>query len=153
MRGTSPEIEGAARRLRRVMTPAEERLWMALRKNQQDGFYFRRSHPIGRFVADLCCTRAKLIIEVDGGVHDQQQEHDAERTAWLEAAGYRVLRFRNEEVLEAPHLVVRHIRAVLRASQETRERDTATREADVPPPRQRHAGPGLLDIPPPEGWE
>jgi very-short-patch-repair endonuclease len=149
----SREIEGAARRLRREMTPAEERLWMALRRNQQKGFYFRRQHPIDRFVVDFCCTRAKLCIEVDGDVHDKQQEHDAERAAALEAAGYRVLRFCNEEVLEAPHLVVRHIQTVLRASQDTRKRDENAREPKVPEPRQRHAGPGLLNIPLPENWE
>jgi very-short-patch-repair endonuclease len=135
------------------MTPAEERLWAALRRNQQKGFYFRRQHPIDRFVVDFCCTRAKLCIEVDGGVHDRQQEHDAERVAWLEAAGYRVLRFRNEEVEEALHLVVRHIKAVLHASSDARERDAGTREVEVPEHRQRHTGPGLLDIPLPDARE
>ncbi|HYH82367.1 MAG TPA: DUF559 domain-containing protein, partial [Longimicrobium sp.] len=56
----------------------------------------------------------KLCIEVDGGIHDQHRERDAERTAWLEAAGFRVLRFRNEDVMEARHLVARRIQDALR---------------------------------------
>ena len=114
MRGVSPQVQEAARALRREMTPAEERLWKALRKHRQDGFHFRRQHPILRFVVDFCCTSRKLCIEVDGGIHDEQQERDAERTAVLEAAGYRVLRFRNEEVLGSLHLVVRRIQAALK---------------------------------------
>jgi very-short-patch-repair endonuclease len=113
MRGTSPQVEQAARALRRDMTDAEKRLWKALRKNRQDGFYFRRQHPIERFVVDFCCTSRKLCIEVDGGIHDTQRERDAERTTYLEAAGYRVLRFRNEEVENTLHLVVRRIQAAL----------------------------------------
>jgi leucyl-tRNA synthetase len=90
-------------------------LWRALRKHRQDGFHFRRQHPIQRFIVDFCCTSRKLCIEVDGGIHDEQRERDEERTACLEAAGYRVLRFRNEEVLGGLHLVVRRIRAALDA--------------------------------------
>jgi very-short-patch-repair endonuclease len=115
MRGTTPEIERRAKELRKQMTEAEKDVWKLVRKHRQDGFYFRRQHPVGRFILDFCCTSAKLCIEVDGGIHDEQREHDAERTAWLEAAGYRVLRFRNEEVLETPHLVARRIREALKS--------------------------------------
>ena len=121
MRGTSPMVEDAARRLRRDMTLAEKTLWTALRKHRQEGFYFRRQRPIHRFVVDFCCTRRKLCIEVDGGIHDEQQERDAERTAYLEAAGYRVLRFRNEEVLNHLHLVVRQIKAALESQPDAKE--------------------------------
>jgi very-short-patch-repair endonuclease len=65
--------------------------------------------PVGAVIVDFCCTREKLCIEVDGGIHDEQRERDEERTAWLEALGYRVLRFANEEVLSTPHLVARRI--------------------------------------------
>lgn len=96
------------------MTPAERTLWGFLRKHRQAGFYFRRQHPLARFIVDFCCTKAKLCIEVDGGVHDSQQERDAERTAWLESMGYRVLRFSNDEVLSTPAKVAGRIRQELR---------------------------------------
>ena len=113
-RGTTPWLERRARELRAGMTPAERELWMMLRKHRQDGFYFRRQHPISRYIVDFCCTKAKLCIEVDGALHDHQGERDDERTSRLEAMGYRVLRFRNEEVLRTPHLVARRIRKELR---------------------------------------
>jgi very-short-patch-repair endonuclease len=147
MRDTSPAIEGAARRLRKEMTPAEQRLWKALRNYQQDRFYFRRQHPIGRFVTDFCCTSRMLCVEVDGGIHDEQQERDAERTAYLEAKGYRVLRFRNEEVLNALHLVVRKIQAALADPPSASMVDPSAANRSI------EAGPGLLDIPPPDSWE
>jgi very-short-patch-repair endonuclease len=81
--------------------------------HREAGFYFRRQHPIARFIVDFCCTRAKLCIEVDGGIHDDQRERDSERTAWLESMGYRVLRFANEDVLRAPRAVARRIRQEL----------------------------------------
>ena len=62
------------------------------------GLTFRRQHPIGAYVVDFICIPVKLIIEVDGGIHDLQRE-DAARTAWLEEQGYRVVRFSNERVL------------------------------------------------------
>ena len=116
MRGTTPEIQRRAEELRKQMTEAEKIVWKMVRQHRQDGFYFRRQHPVGGFILDFCCTSAKLCIEVDGGIHDEQRERDAERTAWLEAAGYRVLRFRNEEVLEAPPLAARRIREALKAA-------------------------------------
>jgi very-short-patch-repair endonuclease len=113
MRGTTPEIERRARELRARMTPAERRMWSILRMHRQAGFYFRRQHPLARFIVDFCCTRVKLCIEVDGGIHDEQRERDSERTAWLESMGYRVLRFTNEEVLTAPRRVARRIKQEL----------------------------------------
>jgi very-short-patch-repair endonuclease len=114
MRDTTPEIERRAKELRRHMTLAEREMWRMLRKHRQDGFYFRRQHPVSRFILDFCCTAEKLCIEVDGGIHDEQRERDAERTAWLEAAGYRVLRFRNEDVMKARHLVAQEIQQALK---------------------------------------
>jgi len=113
MRGTTHEIQQRAKELRKRMTFAEQVVWQMLRKHRQHGFYFRRQHPVGRFILDFCCAQAKLCVEIDGPIHDDQRERDAERTAWLEAAGYRVIRFRNEEVLEATHLVAQRIQAVL----------------------------------------
>ncbi len=99
VRGTTPEVRQAARALRKQPTHAESLLWNALKQQQLAGLRFRRQHPVGRFVLDFYCPSLKLVIEVDGAVHDSQVEFDAARTDVLESAGYYVLRFRNEEVL------------------------------------------------------
>ena len=112
IRGTTPVVEQAARDMRRAPTQAEETLWSALRANQIAGLKFRRQHPVGRFVLDFYCPACKLVVEVDGDVHDQQQERDAARTQVLDAYGYRVLRFRNEQVLRELSSVVQTITAV-----------------------------------------
>jgi very-short-patch-repair endonuclease len=102
-------MQEAAKLLRRRMTPAEEKLWAALR-NDEAGARFRRQHPIGRFVLDFYCATRKLAVEVDGAVHDGREDLDAERTAALETRGIRVIRFRNEEVLADVDRVVARIR-------------------------------------------
>src|SRR6516164_5038067 len=88
-----------ARDLRRHMTEAERRLWQMLRSRQTEGYRFRRQVPIGGFIADFVCHPARLIVEIDGGQHDPSSEAEASRTRFLEAEGYRVLRFWNNEVL------------------------------------------------------
>jgi very-short-patch-repair endonuclease len=98
VRGTTPEIEQAARQLRRNPTRAEQILWAHLRNKQLNGWKFRRQHPLGRFIADFCCPARKLIVEVDGPVHAGQIDHDESRTEVFTAYGYRVLRFNNERV-------------------------------------------------------
>ncbi len=100
IRRTSPELIAAARRLRRTMTPAERLLWEQLRARRLQGLYFRRQHPLGPFILDFCCPAAKLVVEVDGAVHDAvaQAAYDLLRTERLRDDGYTVLRFRNEEV-------------------------------------------------------
>jgi very-short-patch-repair endonuclease len=81
------------------MTPAESALWAGLRRRQVGGLRFRRQLVVGPFIVDFCCRQAGLIVEVDGSIHDELQERDEARDAALEALGYRVLHFRNEEVL------------------------------------------------------
>jgi very-short-patch-repair endonuclease len=98
--------------MRAQPTPAEEVLWGALQKKQVAGLRFRRQHPVGRFVLDFYCPSHRLVVEVDGEVHDGQQERDEARTTALERYGYRVLRFRNEEVLHDLPSVVQRIAAV-----------------------------------------
>jgi len=95
---SSPAIYARARELRKAQTPIERRLWWRLRKRQLDGLHFRRQHPIGPFIVDFYCDKHRLIIELDGPSHDEQVEYDEERTAWLEACGYRVIRFANKQV-------------------------------------------------------
>jgi very-short-patch-repair endonuclease len=98
----SPElwakIKPLARELRTNPTPAEDRLWQALRRKHVGGLRFRRQHVFERFIVDFYCPAARLVIEVDGDIHDQQQAYDALRTEFLESLGLRVLRFRNEDV-------------------------------------------------------
>ena len=103
-----------ARKLRRNPTDAEARLWARLRRKQIDGHRFRRQVPLGPYVADFACLETRLIIEVDGGQHDERAELDARRTAWLEANRFRVLRFWNNDVLQNIGGVVETIRAALR---------------------------------------
>jgi very-short-patch-repair endonuclease len=102
-----------ARGLRRNPTEAERHLWSRLRRRQLDGFRFRRQVPLGQYVADFACLSARLIIEVDGGPHDWGSKADATRTAWLEAAGFRVERFWNNDVLANPDGVLERIREAL----------------------------------------
>ncbi|WP_430685463.1 endonuclease domain-containing protein [Leptolyngbya sp. AN02str] len=99
IRGTTREIEIAARQLRRNPTLAEAQLWSALKRNQLGGLKFRRQHPIGRFIVDFCCPSCKLVVEVDGDIHQQQAGYDEARTEQLQAFGYQVLRVTNEDVL------------------------------------------------------
>jgi very-short-patch-repair endonuclease len=88
----------SARSLRTRPTRVEAMLWEVIRDRRLDGLKFRRQHPIGPFVVDFCCPELRLIVELDGAVHDTQREDDAEREALLIAAGYDVVRFRNDEV-------------------------------------------------------
>ena len=98
-RGITPELQQAAWQLRSRMTPAEQVLWEALRDRRLNGLRFRRQHPAGRFILDFYCSRLKLVVELDGGVHEARVEQDAARTLYLGTYGYRVIRFRNEDVL------------------------------------------------------
>jgi very-short-patch-repair endonuclease len=88
-----------ARGLRQTMTDAERTLWRHLRNRQLSGLKFRRQHEIDRHIVDFVCTEALLIVELDGGQHADQVNYDERRTQQLEAMGYRVLRFWNNDVL------------------------------------------------------
>ena len=90
-----------ARELRRNPTPAERLLWEYLKNRQAAGLKFRRQHPLGKFIADFYCHERKLIVELDGTIHDtrEQKEADKGRTYELNEMGIKVIRFSNEEVL------------------------------------------------------
>jgi very-short-patch-repair endonuclease len=96
-----PQLRSQAKRLRRAMTPAERKLWHALKGHRFQDLHIRRQVPMGPYVADFICHAAKIVIEVDGAQHgfDQHARRDRARDAWFEAQGYRVLRFRNGDVL------------------------------------------------------
>ena len=95
-----------------------------LRAHRLTGHSFKRQQPIGRFVVDFICLRRRLIIEVDGDHHQSQLAADRERTEFLEALGYTVLRFSNHEVLEQTAAVLQRVRG--RAGARTDRRLTNT---------------------------
>jgi very-short-patch-repair endonuclease len=88
-----------ARRLRQKQTDAERLLWFRLRDRRLAGWKFKRQVPIDRFLVDFFCPDAKLILEIDGGQHDERRARDENRTAILESKGYLVLRFWNNHVI------------------------------------------------------
>jgi DNA repair protein RecO (recombination protein O) len=90
-----------SRELRKNQTDVERKLWHHLSQKQLEGYRFRRQHPIGdKYIVDFICLESKLVIELDGGQHSQQQEYDSKRTEFLESEGYRVLRFWNNDIVE-----------------------------------------------------
>jgi very-short-patch-repair endonuclease len=99
VRGASFAVRDAAKQLRQRQTDAEAVLWNALRNSRLHGLKFRRQYPVGKFVLDFFCRSCNLVTEVDGGIHDELQERDEERTRVLESYGYNVLRITNDEVL------------------------------------------------------
>lgn len=100
-RVTQPGKIAFARKLRKEQTDAERLLWGWLRNQRLEGVRFRRQHPIGEFVADFVALDRRLIIELDGGHHneDTRAEADGWRQEWLENEGYRVIRFWDNEVI------------------------------------------------------
>lgn len=107
------KLKPLARQMRKAPTLAEAKLWQHLRCKQVRGIKFRRQFAIDRFITDFCSPAVRLIIEVDGPIHDQQQDYDAIRTEFLEAVGFEVIRFRNEDVLHNIEGVMEEIDAVV----------------------------------------
>ena len=99
-------IKNHVKTLRESPTVPEQYLWTLLRAKRFNGYKFRRQHLIHPYIVDFICLKEKLIIELDGGQHNEQQEYDARRTRFLEDKGYRVLRFWNVEILEEIGLVL-----------------------------------------------
>jgi len=119
---TTPKIFSRAKELHRNMSPAEAKLWKHLRAHRMGDVHFRnhtcpggrcQGHAIGNYIVDFCAPRKKLIIELDGSQHLEQKEYDEERTKYLEARGYRVLRFWNNEIMNNTEAVVKVIWSVL----------------------------------------
>ena len=102
-----------SRELRANMTDAEQRLWSALSARKVAGTRFNTQHPIGRYIGDFVSRGARLVIEVDGGQHGIDERADQRRTAFIEAQGYRVIRFSNNDVLGNLEGVVAEIERVL----------------------------------------
>jgi very-short-patch-repair endonuclease len=95
---SNPKTKHQAIKLRKESTPAERKLWSKIR-NDQLGVTFRRQHAVGNYIPDFCCPKAKLIIELDGSQHLEQEEYDEERTKYMESLGYRVIRFWNNAIV------------------------------------------------------
>ena len=118
---TSDRADRTAKRLRRGLSFAEKQLWKELRKLELSGSHFRRQAPMGRYIVDFVCHWARLVVEVDGGVHDLPEvaARDLEREQWLKARGYSVFRVRNEDVVRDLNLVMIAIIHQLRAGTPT----------------------------------
>ena len=101
-----------AKELRREMTPAEKRLWQQVRAKKL-GVRFRRQQIIAGFIVDFYCHKAPLVVEVDGDIHDLQQEDDARRGKVLREMGLVLIRFRNDEVMKNLSAVVGRIRQLV----------------------------------------
>ena len=110
----------AAKKLRASTTPHERILWRALRELPLGGSHFRRQAPIGPYVVDFFCPAKRLILEIDGGHHneDATAERDRNRQKWLESEGYRVVRFWNSEITTDLNAVLERIYVELYGSRE-----------------------------------
>lgn len=108
---TNPAILKAKlqRRLRNASTDAERALWRRLRGRQLEGCKFRRQHPFGDYILDFVCLERKVVVEADGGQHAEQTEDDAIRSRTLEAAGFIVVRFWNNDVFGSMEGVIETI--------------------------------------------
>src|SRR5262245_52529146 len=118
MRGADRRSIPVARKLRRLSTSAESRLWAELRNRQLGGFKFVRQEPISSYVVDFVCREASLIIEVDGATHstDEETRRDTLRSAELEQFGYTIIRVQNDDVYNAMEGVLSTILAALTSS-------------------------------------
>jgi very-short-patch-repair endonuclease len=110
-----PRATRLAKKLRNNATDVERKLWQHLRASKLNGFKFSRQMPVAGYVCDFLCRSACLVIELDGGQHDELAERDEMRTRRIEAEGYRVIRFWNNEVNESLEGVLFRIAEALEA--------------------------------------
>ena len=114
---SNPKTKHQAIQLRKKSTPAERKLWSRIRDDQL-GVTFRRQHAVGIYIPDFASPKAKLIIELDGSQHLDQQEYDQERTKYFESLGYNVIRFWNNDVMKDMESV---ILAIIHAMEDQRQ--------------------------------
>jgi very-short-patch-repair endonuclease len=146
----SPSIRRAvAKKLRANTTPHERALWRALKELPVEGTHFRRQAPIGTYVVDFLCPAKSLIVELDGGHHndDETAKRDRERQVWLEQQGYRVIRFWNSDVTGNLNAVMERIYVELYGSSESEPEPLKHRRYS----RKLHPTPPLRGDPPPPG--
>ena len=110
--------------MRRSLTPPEARLWACLKGGKLGGFKFRRQHPIGPYILDFYCAAARLAVEVDGAIHEQdgQATHDLRRTAWLAAQKIDVVRFSALSVRDGLDEILMFLAGEVRARSSERQR-------------------------------
>ena len=111
------KVKPLARQKRHQPTPAETRLWECLRNRQVGKAKFRRQHSIDKFIVDFYCGEVRLVVEVDGPIHEYTVDEDAIRQEFLESLGFTVLRFTNDEVLNSVEYVIDQIVIALETSQ------------------------------------
>jgi len=115
-KGADGKLFEFSRQLRKESTPAEKIMWEKLRNRKLEGFKFRRQHPIDKYIADFYCAEKKLIVEIDGPIHERKEvkAYDDLRTKDLEGFGIKVIRFKNQEVLSNVQRVLQTISALLK---------------------------------------
>ncbi|HEV2851231.1 MAG TPA: DUF559 domain-containing protein [Thermoanaerobaculia bacterium] len=111
MKTKNPLLQAAARELRKEQTAAEEALWNLLRDRRLLRIKFRRQVPIGSFIVDFYCHRERLVVELDGPIHQEplQAAHDENRDFYLRSIGLTVLRFTNDRIFQEPQAVLAEI--------------------------------------------
>lgn len=132
--GAKPELFRLARDMRNNPTEPEKILWEHLRKFRSEGFVFRRQHPIDFFIADFYCHKIKLVIEADGKYHSDEQiwRYDDSRSDELERYGIKVLRFKNEEILNSTDHVISIIRLKMKELASPAHHGSGGREGERP---------------------
>src|SRR4030043_637038 len=103
------KLKPIAHEMRSKTTEAENELWKYLRKHRVHGLSFRRQHCIGQFIVDFYCAKARLVIEIDGPIHQYKPEEDLVRQEYLESCNLKVLRFTNDAVLNNVGKVIKQI--------------------------------------------
>jgi len=124
-RDHSRRLHTLARQMRKAPSEAEKKLWSLLRRDQLDGYRFRRQVPVAGYILDFCCLSAGLAIKEDGEQHydDEAKEYDYRRSRALLSKGIRILRFSDYDILKYPEVV-----------QERIYRELADRPSEEPPP-------------------
>jgi very-short-patch-repair endonuclease len=103
------KLKGYAKSLRNNSTDAEATLWYYLRAKRLNGLKFKRQQPMGKYIVDFICFEKKVIVELDGSQHLQNDTYDKKRDEWLESQGYHVMRFNNIEFFEHKEAVIEKI--------------------------------------------
>jgi len=111
-RGANPKLHEYAKALRHNATDAEQLLWLQLKDKKLNGLKFRRQHAKSKFIADFYCHEKKLVIEVDGSIHDlpEVKENDNAKEGWFAEPGLNVIRFSNEQIITEMHKVLKEIK-------------------------------------------
>jgi very-short-patch-repair endonuclease len=123
----------ALREMRHAPTRAEDALWKRLRDHQLSGLHFHRQYVKGKFTLDFYCRAGRLVVEVDGEIHESQAGRDAERDSYLSSEGLQILRFPNERVFNDISAVLHEIRAAATADPPAEDPPRPSRTRADPP--------------------